>query len=160
VAPGEAEKDGGGERDGKREVRALVEPRQLGQLVVAPLVDHLAEEDVRNVVGGRRALGGGRLVGRLGGGRHVERRCVAGYVDEHVVALQLAALLDAPAVDDAVAVEAEVVGDEAVEEVVDGGHLLRARYGAAVLAASLRMSYSCVSTGSGSARSGSGRGGS
>jgi len=63
VAPGEAEKGGGGgsERDGEREVRALVEPRQLGQLVVAPLVDHLAEEGVRNVVGGRRALGDGRL---------------------------------------------------------------------------------------------------
>jgi len=148
VVPGEAEKGGGGggERNGEREVRALVEPRQLGQLVVAPLVDHLAEEGVCNVIGGRRALGGGRLIGRLGGGRHVERRCVAGYVgtvevgletvaleevahaqqddvlfgpidDEHVVALLLAALLDAPAVDDAVAVEAEVVGDEAVEEV-------------------------------------------
>ena len=87
MVPGEAEKGGGGggEHDGEREVRALVKPRQLGQLVVAPLVDHLAEESVRNVVGG-------------------------------------------PAVDDAVAVKAEVVGDEAVKEVIDGGHLLQARW--------------------------------
>jgi len=73
-------------------VRALVERRQLGQLVVARFVYHLAEEGVRHVVVGWQALGGDRLVGRLGReGRLAE-------------------------------------GDEAVEEVVDEGHLLRARW--------------------------------
>ena len=73
-------------------VRALVEPRQLGQLVVAPFVDHLAEEGVRHVVVGRQALGGDRLVRRLGReGRLAE-------------------------------------GDGAVKEVIDWGHLLRARW--------------------------------